>query len=210
TSIRNAAPSLTSAAYTLAPCSASRVAICAPRPLAAPVTSATFLSRRISTGLRALGRERHLGARKTHMRVLDVVARAEEADQFVERRGSIFVLRSALLQRLEQRLVVERGEQQVLVRDRCAEFLAQPRNPGLDVLARPLSHEIAGLDAGALEEFVRRLRGEPPVVAHRVLADLVRDRLVALALHHVQRRLRDDVLRERAHGDRVAEVAAYT
>ena len=43
----------------------------------------------------------------------------------------------------------------------------------------------------------------------RVLADLVRDRLVALALHDVQRRLRDDELRERAHHDRVAQVVPH-
>ena len=56
---------------------------------------------------------------------------------------------------------------------------------------------------------VRRLRGKPAVVAPGVLSDLVGNCLVALALHDVERRLRDDVLRERADEDRIAEVVPH-
>ena len=46
-------------------------------------------------------------------------------------------------------------------------------------------------------------------MAERVLAQLVGDHAITLALHHVECGLRDQELRERAHHDRIAQILAY-
>src|SRR5437660_1349052 len=69
--------------------------------------------------------------------------------------------------------------------DESVVALAAPPFPARVRCWRPFGHVLGRTDVGALEELIRRLGREPAVVAPGVLADLVRDRRVALALHHV-------------------------
>src|SRR5947207_5223180 len=156
-----------------------------------------------------LRRNHHVGSREADARVADVRTSREEADELGERGGAKATLWNRIAQRLDQLAIVECREQHVFIARRRSELGAKARDPRLEVRRRRLGHVLRVADVRALEELVRRFRGEPAIVAAHVLADLVGDRFVALALHDVQRRLRDDVLRERAHDDRVTEVLSH-
>src|SRR6266542_2460265 len=164
----------------------------------------------VATSKRApLFRDRHLGAREADARIADVRAGGEKADELGERRRAEVTLGRRIAQRLDQLSIVERGEQNVFVARRRSELGAKARDPRLEVRCGRLGNVIGLANVRALEELVRRLRREPAVVTPRILANLVRNRLVALPLHDVQCRLRDDVLREWTDDDRVAEVLPH-
>ena len=76
--------------------------------------------------------------------------------------------------------------------------------------SRPGRSATGSAPAGDAVEEVRVDRSRDlPVVAEYVLAHLVRDRSVALLAHHVQHRLGDDELRERAHDDGIAQIRTH-
>ena len=131
------------------------------------------------------------------------------ADQLIQRRRAELVCRLRFFERGEQSFVVERGEQYVLVARACAELGSKLWQPRRDMLGRPRRHHVLWPDVRPFHERARRLRREPAVVAHGVLAHFIGDRFVALALHHVEHGLGDNVLRKRAHQNGIAEIAAH-
>src|SRR6185437_13187664 len=157
----------------------------------------------------ALRRYRQLGSGEADARMVDVLACGKEADELGKRRRAETAFGYGIAQLRDELLVVERREQHVLVARRGAEFAAKTRYPWLDVCGGRFGDVFVVANVRPFEKLVRWTRREAAVIAARIFADLVRNGLVALALHDVQRCLRHDVLRERAYGDRIAQVPTH-
>src|SRR4029079_5316993 len=96
---------------------------------------------------RSLARKLQLGAREANAQLPELRPMPHVVDELQNGRGSIRVARRRLpCKRGEKLLVVERGEQDVLVVCLRAQRLAQPWHPRLDMRAGPLAREHAGLD----------------------------------------------------------------